>query len=532
MLFIKKRLLPILLCFTACVAESRRPFNYKAFESKKKGIPLITYKPIEKNMPSEYLKVVPSWPAKLRMPNPDDQGLSYSEAGFGWANWGFDSICNAVDPSQMLFGGKAVTIGDVSIIARMHDYSVRDMAESSATDNSRAWISRTAEDPSPSDAAELAELGQITGSGVKLSADFRANKRFLAFLASKELVFKSKMLEPFFNFSYQSPVFGGDVAVGITIPVIWRFNYLDMIHDLAPLDNNVLSLKSNFSGSDSLLQDFFFAKYPQGYSAFYKDMLDQKDLSTDVRSSRFGIGDVEFNVSKRVKSDYITQALFGASVVIPSATQGSKKHPWPATLGNNGFWEVRPYASAYWQQSRLMNFHLMGEYQFVFSNSAEYRVSRLIDFNAVSRKATVNAKALPFGENLIFANHNFSGEPESKIPAFSEGPLQTVEFKPGDTIKFRVGNIFDEVGTNRGYLDVYYDLLYKFSDRQALRFDGGSYDVNALTLNSERWSQSMSATYAYRLTDNVSLEAKGSHVFSGKNILKKSSLSLALQIRT
>lgn len=289
---------------------TRKPFNYKAFDARKKGHPMVIYRSPQEVVPSEYLKIIPSWPGYLRFPNPDNAGVFHVQAGGNWANWAYNSDRHLSDPSQVLFGVENPTLADLSLIARLHGYSLRDMpnplpqAGSPPTDiTTSQWITRTAEEPLSSD-PELAFFGTLppnTTPGSALAASFRANRRYLTFLADKVFDFKSKMREPFLTLSYQALMFQGKVAVGIELPIIYRTQKIDMVKELSVVDNEILSRASKYSGVNSSLQpvdiqlqDSFFAKYPSGYKDCWTDILRQKDFSTDTKSTRFGIGDITF----------------------------------------------------------------------------------------------------------------------------------------------------------------------------------------------------------------------------------------------
>lgn len=555
-LFIKKMFKPIgfvFLSMTMVFANVqqpflRKPFNYRAFEARKRGEPIVIYRTPKEMVPQDYLKIVPTWPAHLRFPNPDNQGIAFSQLGCNWANWSYNDDRELGDPSQVFLGNQNPTLADVSLIARLHKNSLADMGNN-INDDQYAWILRTTETPSAAD-PEAKELGAPNPTGTTLANIFRANNRYLAFLADRVFDFKSYMREPFFTFSYQASFYGGTVSVGLEVPIIYRIQRMDMVQRLSTEDNQILSRTANFPTTNALLQDFFFSAYPTGFNAFWDDILKQKDFTTDPRATRFGIGDITFFVTRKFEGNYWNLGLVGLGLTVPSASMGSKKFVWPIELGNGGFWEARPYLAMHWQQSRLVNPHIFSELRFVFSNQVDRRVSQLVTFDGIST-ANVLAKDLPLGTNLVYANKNietnvtppapstlpvrpnraFINEPESSISALAAGPLQTVEIAKGSSVVFRIGNLFDQCFFDRAYLDVYYQFTYKFTDRLATRVNENLFDMSALVKKTERWEQQIAAAFSYRWTDSWQFEAKGTYIFSGKNVLRNCGLSVGMQVR-
>lgn len=542
---------------------SRKPFNYKAYEARSRGYPVVIYRPAESVVSLESLKINPTWPGYLRFPNTGDSGVIHMEAGCDWANWAFNSRSELADPSKLVMGDAPVTVADASIIAKLHGDSLRDYlkldstVKSSVDDVSKpdnvSWLSSTIDRTTAADSevvaakAELAaqlvassynsttaqaaldNLNKLTGLTNALT--FRAYKRFLAFLANKEFEFKSKMRQPVFIFNYQAALFDNQVSVGIEVPIMVRMHEICMVSDLSIVDKQVLATDIDSLAIKGKLQDHMFAEYPGGFLDFYNHMLMEKEMITDPKNVRFGIGDVTFIMNRRMESPYWNQGLIGMGLTLPTATPPDRRHVWPAELGNGGFWEARLHSALYWQYSRILNLHALGCFRFRFSNSVDRRVARFISFDSKTGIASKQAKTLPLGGLLIFQNNSFVDIPESNVAALASGPLQFVEYRKGFEISTRVGNIFDQVVFNCAYLDLFYDFSFKFADALAYRYNDGQYDVDKVIDNSESWRHMLGLTYVYRWNDKTNLEARANYVFAGKKVLRECHLSLGLQIR-
>lgn len=516
--------------------NKKKPFNIKAVKAKEKGLPLIVQK--KERLPSyKAAKALPLWPGFLRFP--DHGEIAHAQVGFNWSKWAYDQNNNAVDASRILFGDDPVRLEDVSIISRMHRKSLdawlaaKKPADITTVQN-LSFILRTTEDSTTSD-PETIEFnnGNPSGSGITLSEKFRAYNRSLAYLAQRVFDFKSRIFEPFLTLNYSKSFFDNKSSLGIQIPILVKIIDIDMISELSTTDNEVLSRDAQFAETttDNHLQDFFFSKYPGGYQDFFKQILKQKDFSTDSRSTKFGIGDITVFVNHKVDSEYWTQSLFGLGISAPSAPEANRKNLWPANLGRGGFWQVSAHNSICWKSSKIFNPHIFTRFKFNFSSSVEKRISRLIDFDVDDSGAnSVKAKDLPLGEFLKFSK-DLNKEAESTIPALAEGPTQRVEFRKGAEINFRLGNVFDQAFIKRGYLDIFYDFKYKFSDSLSSRYQYPNFDTASLTKNSESWSHTISAGYGYCWDDKINLELKGSYVFAGHRALKTYNVSGAMQYK-
>ncbi len=545
---------------------SRRPFNYKAYEARQKGFPIVMYKPADSVVSLEDLKVTPAWPGFLRFPNRTDGGVIHAYAGCDWANWAFNSKADLADPSVLVVGDAPVTVADTSLIVKLHGESLDDYLDFSDKTSLDAkdtisWLSSTIDRASTVDAqvqdarttlASYFPVGATTLpssgvptytesnqafhnlqslTGLTTALDFRAYKRYLAFLAKKNFQFKSKMRQPIFTLTYQAALFENQVSIGIEVPVMVRFQEMEMNADLPIVEKQILAQNIVSPAINEKIQDQFFASYPGGLRDFYEKMLLSKGMISDHKSVRFGIGDMTFFMNRRVESPYWNQGVVGLGLTLPTATPPDRRFIWPAELGNGGFWEARLHSAMYWQYSRILNLHSFGGLRFRFSNSIPCRVAKFVSFDKSSGLASTAAKELPLGESTIFVNKSFTREPESKISAFAADPIQFVEYRKGAEILLRVGNVFDQVIFNCGYLDLFYEFAFKFADSLAYRYNDGMYDISKVVDDSESWRHLVGFTYVYRWSDYIHLEAKAGYTFAGKRCLRDCHLSLGSQFR-
>lgn len=534
---------------------SYKPFNYKAFEARKRGQSLIIPKIAETISPIEYLKVVPVWPGYLRFPNPDNQAVAHFEAGFSWADYSFDERSELRDPTDLFFGKESPTIADISLISRLHKYSLRDWlavgSPASGLEDDWSWVAfskavnssdQQLVDFLSGSAANLAGGVPSVSQNTTIIQDLqnllssakgvKVYNRYLAYIADKVLTFKSKMRQPIFTFNYQVALLEHMVSAGFEVPVVYKTQEVNLISQFNEEENLVLSQKQQFGKTTANLGDEMFAKYPGGLKDFFESLLVEKSMNTDPKATKFGLGDITFFVNRRFEhEENWTLGLVGLGVTIPSATESSKKTLWPVHLASGGFWSTRLHGAMYWKYSKLLNPHIFAHAVYFFPGSVERRVSALINYDSQSRVASTVARNIPLGSDFSYDRKSFSNEPESAISALAEAPTQFVEYRRGPEVKLRIGNVFNEAFIRDGYLDVFGEIGFRFSDSRAHKTDNGLYDLAALVQNSDGWSAKLGAAYVYHWRDYLGLELKGTSVLAGRKVLREHNISGAMQVR-
>jgi hypothetical protein len=321
-------------------------------------------------------------------------------------------------------------------------------------------------------------------------------------------------------------------TLGIEVPICYKTQEANMIAFLKSEENLVLNRESSFGSTASRLDDAFFREYPGGLKNFYDELLRQKDINSNPKATKFGLGDITFSLNRRMENkENWTLGLLGLAVTIPSETAASQKFVWPVHLGNGGFWSAKLNGALYWKKSNLFNPHLLSQFTFFFPGSVERRVSRLISYNKESRESNFNCPDLPLGQELDYNLKTFINEPESTISAFAAAPTQFIEYRPGPTISLRLGNIFDQLILEDGYLDLYSDILFKFADSSAKKTDTGLLDLDLLTQRTENWSIKIGAAYVYQWKDFINFEIKASTVVAGRSVLREANISISSQYR-
>lgn len=532
-----------------------KPFNYRAFEARKKGHSIVIPKAVEAMTIVEPLKNLPSWPGYLRIPNPERQSIAYSEIKFSWASRCFNERSELKDISALQFGTDRPQLQDISLIARLHNNSLRDWLSSGkppktitpVSPNLWSWITRNTSTTSSSNP----EIAEFTGSplasvGSLLAQKFLAYDRYLTFLAEKELMFKSKLREPAFTFNYQTSFFENMLTVGIEVPIVYKSQEVNMIAENTVTEKTILNgagtntttgnIATNaapFPKAEQALQDFFFSQY-SSFKDFYSNLLLEKNLSSDPKTTRFGIGDISFIVNRRICSDYWTLGLAGFALTLNTAGKSSKRSVWPVELGNGGFFEGRIHGAFYFKQSSLVNPHVFGELRFCFPSKIEKRASVLISYDKLAQTSTIEAQDIPLGQNLIFDKNSFKNEPESTVPAFAAvmpNYENEIEYRQGATLDLRFGNVFEELLIKNGSLDIFCQAQYKFKDSFPVKDGSSLFDLESIVKNTQRWSVSFGSAYTYQWYDNVALELKAQTILFGKNVLRKHSIGLAMQLQ-
>lgn len=552
--------------FYAPVTE-HRPFNYKAFLAKKRGVPIIEHRPEKTIYSYQTLKALPVWPGYLRFP--DDVDLIHAQCGYRWANWAYNNQSSLSDPSALMFDGKnEVQLQDVSLIARLHK---RTLDAVQANPSAASYLEKSinlnlssvtnlnslfqdlysisdkassAPQINPTSINGINNLSDQVGQQIQAGYNFNANNTFLAYLADHKFIFKSHSRTPFLTLSYAKTFFGQKVALSIEVPILRQVNTIRMIGQLSTVDINVLSLRQlPYIGASDPLGDKFFEQYPGGWSQFYNQLLTEKGFTTDEVTRRFGIGDISFFLNRRLESDYFAFGIAGMGLTVPSSTKDSEQHLWPAKLGNDGFWEARAHVAMFWREGLFFNPHLMLEGRFRFSTASDRRVSLLVTHNPNNIGLnTTNAADLPLGQGLMFNDTtkivntitynppSFLNETESKHAAMAAN-IQQIEYRKGAELRMRTGAVFDQVFLDRGYIDAFYQFTYKCGDSLTHNSLQNSYDYHNVVHNTQGWEHLLGLAYVFRWQENWQFEGMWNYVFAGHNTLRNVQFSLAGQYK-
>ncbi|MFC1854459.1 hypothetical protein ACFLY6_01160 [Candidatus Dependentiae bacterium] len=215
--------------------------------------------------------------------------------------------------------------------------------------------------------------------------------------------------------------------------------------------------------------------------------------------------------------------VVGIGVSMPTSSAPDRRYVWPAELGDEGFWSARAHFGCYWRYWRLFNPHIFVSGQFRFATPVDRRVSEII----YGRDDMSVPRDLPFVDSEATFTEQCT-ENESNIPAFAQG-VHRIEYRKGQQINIRAGNIMDKIFLHDAYLDIFYEFMGKFEDKLGFTYEEAVLDGAKLMRWTDQVAHRVGITYAYQHSDLMRLEVGASHVFAGQNVLRTFDVKAGMQ---
>lgn len=382
-------------------------------------------------------------------------------------------------------------------------------------------------------ASRLSAEGLVEVSG--MTTEETQKYYYLSILAGQRVNFDASLNQGQVALSYARHFRGGDVTLGLYLPIKIRGQHLRITNDLTPENRKTLvdiarginpvtgvppCIVSGVSTADKPELNFF-ERY-DNLNDFVTDIVHQKGMGFSHSTTTVGLGDVMAYLNLDIPSHYFSRVVTGLSVLIPTARERDMAKLWDAELGNGGFFELAWYGSMLWEHSRWFNpyIHATATYRFesnVYRRLPRYNTYDGLRFNGtlVGGPDTPAKDVLVMGEALLFEG-TFSQQQDTTIRNFAD-QFRKVKVAPGAEIFCRLGNTFDAVFSDHAFFDVYYDLHAKGKDYITHRPLDDVYIPGILNHNTASMSHTLGANYSYQFDENMRLRLGLWYVVAGSN---------------
>jgi hypothetical protein len=363
-------------------------------------------------------------------------------------------------------------------------------------------------------ASKLADEGKIFLPGASPGFGSIKEEQYIALLAPTKINVTAAEREIGFNLSglcfFDVPktrcLLG---AVGIYIPIIYRWHYLDFDFLNGSLfSQRTLGQAGSLSIENTLTQ--FFSDFSSVEDFFVRAIIQPKGLEIKPLHSRFGIGDVSilglFDFANYWR--YADAIQCGLNILFPTGNKQNGKIVWPIELGHGGSFQFEPFFNGYFETCfSFVNPTIFASARFSISHTVIRRVPQLK--NQKSQVLLPNQ----FQQYLL---HPFS-ELDSNVIDFADQAVH-VHAHEGPMFLMRFGNIFYNIFYTRFKLGVYYDFYAQEKDIFFIKNRDNFFDTSLLEKDTHRISHSILWNISYKYKEEVELYMGSQHVFTGKNV--------------
>jgi len=286
-------------------------------------------------------------------------------------------------------------------------------------------------------------------------------------------------------------------------------------YNLSTATNTALSSDSNFTSD-----------YGGDFATFFNGILSAKGMDFNKNDSEAGIGDIAMFFNYEVPTKSCERLIVGCNFLFPTSRERSVYKLWDPEFGNGGFIEASVFTSAVFAKHRLFNPH------FFFQGS--YNIARKVSRRIPQLKACDGGVA-PLGNTLVLGSKvlgktatSFS-EYDTEIARFAS-QSERIKIRKGPSLRFRVGNVFERVIFDKGFLDLFCDFYAKGRDYIGARPAGDTYKTSALTLNTFETASKIGINYNYQFDEHFRLHAVGLYTFMGRNVPETYEATIALSV--
>lgn len=395
-------------------------------------------------------------------------------------------------------------------------------------------------------ASKLASGGQIISIDPLNSVDLAQNNNtqrnhFLGILADQEVVFDASLDQYHASVDYARHFRDGDLTIGFHVPLKMRKQHLKLVNDLS--QDNLRKLKNiergrnaadtadihNLAATDQLQ---FFKKF-SNLDAFVTEILSRKGIALNKKETILGLSDVVAYANLDIPSSYVDRFVTGISVLMPTSRERDTGKLWYTDMGNGGFIETAGYGSFLWQRSRWFNPHVHVKATYLFAANVYRRVPMVNKFDGTNFNGIPVGVALPvnsrmiFGETFTFIAAQTFATSDSTIRGFAD-QSRKVKVQPGPQFFARFGNTFDAIFSDKGFVDLYYDLFFKGKDYMARRRTDDVYQPTLLSHNTAAVSHTAGLTYSYQFDDQFRARLGANYVIAGRNTPKTFGVEVSL----
>jgi len=348
---------------------------------------------------------------------------------------------------------------------------------------------------------------------------------FVDFLATTKLKLAASEEELETSLDLVRQFFGNDLAVGISLPLVYKRHSLDIDVKLPDgvFDNMTQTLRDE--QTNQVIGTTFRQMYGGLFDEFLKDIFVRKGMNKHGSRNRFGFGDLTLFTFLNLHSRAWDRLIIGVRARIPTAAAPSHKVFWDPQLGNGGFAEISFYSGLLMSKDYKINPHIFWEATYRIPDRVRRRVPQIKEFNGQTRAGAgtsfesadgvTTAELLVLGEQVQFKNGTPFSQPDTVLKEFAD---QTRRLRIGGRFEafLKVGNVFEKFIFRRGFLDVFYDLSLK--DRDIVRnVDDIEWVKRVLEKDTVHIAHRLGCEYSYQFDAKSRARVGASYVFAGRN---------------
>lgn len=422
-------------------------------------------------------------------------GYSYACDSYGSSGGGSNS-----NVTRLTFGDQAIKLQDILLASRL------------VAQNAPGVTQRDIFFGSPVVAGVVAALG---------------NTQYLSLTANNTLTLIGKAESYGLELALSRYFFSNNLSVGIDLPVVYKRNKLNINYDFPAqnalagsiynLDVPVLPVAGAPAGGVNYA---FLSRYGNNPQRYLKDILAAKGIN-ELGGSAAGLGDVSMFVSGHINSAHFDKLVVGARWQVPTGKKQSMSKLWSPDLGNGGFTELSVFGNALVSYKKYCNPHISLSAGCSLPAHVDRRVPVLVDVKVPAGPAPVNT--LAGGQNLAFGDRiRLDGQAisamDSLIPNFGD-TVSRVRIVRGGEVKMRLGNMIERFGSQRGFLDVFYDFRAKMKDLVS-GLAAESYDVESVRRYSNQLEHRFGFDYSYQFDATTRMRLGTRYTVAGMNVPK------------
>jgi len=347
--------------------------------------------------------------------------------------------------------------------------------------------------------------------------------KFLELLKDQLLSFDASIDRQELAFSYVRHFLRGDVALGLTVPVVRQNNEIKLSTELTPQQNDLLASQN----------PDFATLYPNGLIDFFKDILLRKNIGFNECDTEVGIGDISTFFYYEIPTRHCEKAIVGIKALFPTSKRRDVYKLWDPELGNGGFTELSLFGSLLFSYSKWFNPHLFAQATYSVPSRVFRRVPRKRETDDVVASVTkrYGDDFTPYGNYIQYSGSSVPtfSELDATVKRFSDTTRKT-KISRGGEIFLRVGNMFTNVFHERTFFDLFYDLIAKGKDYLGFIKPDCEYDPSILTNNTFEVGHRLGAAFSWQLDDTWRLRFGGFYEFAGRNRVREFGLEGVLSL--
>lgn len=357
--------------------------------------------------------------------------------------------------------------------------------------------------------ADILLVSKLAASGKFMAAPGTFDVADFTVLADQPLIFDASTTSVGGSINYARHFCQGAVALGFQIPFVFKKHSLHLTNDMKPDIRAALNAAGNFK--DLTLRELL------------DQILEAKGTNFNQSSTEAGVGDLNAFLHYEFTSKALERFLIGVHGVFPTGRLLNTQNLWSPELGNGGFTQVGGFVSMMWGYSWWLNPHLHTRLLYSVKANVNRRVPETVSFNGALPRpgGTIPDDLMILAENVMLQNgaaFAFS-EQDATVRYFADNARRT-KIQPGLEFWTKIGNVFERVIWNRGFLDIFYDLKVKGRDYLGFRRSDDVFDPSIWTKNTHQIQHHIGADYSYQFNQNYRLTAGVDYIFAGRNAPK------------